>query len=227
MGAARLLWILAVPLLLASCLLTPGKFVSTLDIKRDRAFTFTYAGEVIIADPGNAVTGGFAEAMRSGTEGDDGVGGQEAAPAEETEATIAERRAIAEALSNEVGYRSAEYLGDGKFRVDYAISGRLDRGFVYPVNVDAEAVIPWIAVEVRKDGTARVKALAFGGEPGPPRPGDRPDKASLEREGTFTLTTDARLVMHNNEEGAEGGRVVWRVTPTSKTVPTAVVGFAD
>ncbi|HEY9553403.1 hypothetical protein [Allosphingosinicella sp.] len=226
MGAARLLLILAAPLLFASCLLTPGKFVSTLDIKRDRAFTFTYAGEVIIADPGNAVTGGFAEAMRSETEGD-GVDEQETAPSEETEATVAERRAIAEALSNEVGYRSAEYLGDGKFRVDYAISGRLDRGFVYPVNVDAEAVIPWIAVEVRKDGTARVKALAFGGEPGPPRPGDRPDKASLEREGTFTLTTDARLVMHNNEDGAEGSKVVWRVTPTSKTVPTAVVGFAD
>src|SRR3546814_2826711 len=75
--------------------------------------------------------------MRSETEGV-GVDEQETAPSEETEATVAERRAIAEALSNEVGYRSAEYLGDGKFRVDYAISGRLDRGFVYPVNVDAE-----------------------------------------------------------------------------------------
>src|SRR3546814_10910152 len=121
-----------------------------------------------------------------------------------SEATVAERRAIAEALSNEVGYRSAEYLGDGKFRVDYAISGRLDRGFVYPVNVDAEAVIPWIAVEVRKDGTARVKALAFGVEPGPPRPGDRPAQASLEREGTFTLTTAARLDLPNNEDGEIG-----------------------
>src|SRR3546814_9979458 len=108
-------------------------------------------------DPGNAVTGRFAEAMRSETEGD-GVDEQERAPSEETEATVAERRAIAEALSNEVGYRAAEYLGDGKFRVDYAISGRLDRGFVYPVNVDAEAVIPWIAVEVRKDGTADRKS---------------------------------------------------------------------
>jgi hypothetical protein len=48
------------------------------------------------------------------------------------------------------------------------------------------------------------------------------------REGSFTLTTDASLVMHNNEEGAAPGpgtKVVWRVTPTSKTVPTAVVRF--
>src|SRR3546814_20925861 len=103
MGWGRLLLILEAPVLFASVLLTPGKFVSTPDIKRDLAFTFTYAGEVIIADPGNAVTGGFAEAMRSETEGD-GVDEQETAPSEETEATVAERRAIAEALSNEVGY---------------------------------------------------------------------------------------------------------------------------
>src|SRR3546814_6410621 len=145
MGAARLLLILAAPLLFASCLLTPGKFVSTLDIKRDRAFTFTYAGELIIADPGNAVTGGFAEAMRSETEGD-GVDEKATAPSEETEATLAERRALAEALSNEARYRSAEYPGDRKFRLAYTLSRRLERGSVYPVNVDAEAVLPWIAV---------------------------------------------------------------------------------
>src|SRR3546814_15789540 len=111
MGAARLLLILAAPLLFASCLLTPGKFVSTLDIKRDRAFTFTYAGEVIIADPGNAVTGGFAEAMRSETEGD-GVDEPETAPSEETDAQGAVPRAIPEALSNEGGSRPAAYLGE-------------------------------------------------------------------------------------------------------------------
>ena len=41
MGYARFAFILAAPLLLASCLLTPGKFTSTLDINRDRSFTFT------------------------------------------------------------------------------------------------------------------------------------------------------------------------------------------
>src|SRR3546814_20333244 len=112
MGAARLLLILAAPLLFASCLLTPGKFVSTLDIKRDRAFTFTYAGEVIIADPGKAVTGGFAEAMRSETEGD-GVDDQATATSAETEATGAETRAIGEALFNESTYHSAEDTGVG------------------------------------------------------------------------------------------------------------------
>ena len=50
MGIARFAFILAAPLLLASCLLTPGKFTSTLDIKRDHSFTFTYVGEAIVAE---------------------------------------------------------------------------------------------------------------------------------------------------------------------------------
>ena len=59
--------------------------------------------------------------------------------------------------------------------------------------------------------------------------GAKPDSQPKERDGTFTFTTDAELVMQNNEEGmapGPGKKVVWRVTPTSKTVPTAVVRFA-
>jgi hypothetical protein len=56
-------------------------------------------------------------------------------------------------------------------------------------------------------------------------------EAGAEREGSFTLTTDAELVMHNNEEGMFPGPgkkvVVWKVTPTSKIVPTAVIRFAN
>ncbi len=57
----------------------------------------------------------------------------------------------------------------------------------------------------------------------------KPDSGPKERDGIFTFTTDAELVMQNNEEGmapGPGKKVVWRVTPTSKTVPTAVVRFA-
>jgi hypothetical protein len=44
-------WLLAMaaPFMLASCILTPTKFVSTLDIRADRSFTFTYVGEVQLA----------------------------------------------------------------------------------------------------------------------------------------------------------------------------------
>ena len=213
MSLARLALALAAPFLLASCLLRPGKFTSTLDIRKDRSFTFTYVGEVLIADP--KIT--------------DANGNQaKAAPAAPPDAkTIAERRAAADALSKEQGYRSVVYDGGDRFRVDYAISGTLDRGFAYPINLDAMAFIPWIAAEVRKDGSVRIKAPAFG-DPGEALGSGNPAGAAEGREGTFTLTTNAALVMQNNEAGmapGPGTKVVWHVTPTSKTVPTAVVRF--
>ncbi len=228
----RLLFILATPLLLASCLLTPGRFTSTLDIKADRSFTFTYAGEAVLLDPTGAATEGFAAALESGTK--EGEAAQPAKPqpaAKEDDAQILKRRSLADLLAREVGYRSVTYLGNDKYRIDYAFTGKLDRSFVFPFNPEASAVIPWLAIEVRKDGSARVQAPAFGEEesPGPPGTPSGQD-AMKERSGTFTLTTDATLVMQNNEEGlapGPGTRIVWQITPTTKAVPTAVVRFAN
>jgi hypothetical protein len=214
MKIVRFALALAAPLLLVSCILSPGRFVSTLDIKKDRSFTFTYVGEVILTDP-------------KFTDKDGQPVEQAAKPGPPSAETLAERRAVAEALSKEVGYRSVEFIGGDKFKVDYALSGKLDRGFAFPINLDATAIIPWIVAEVRKDGTVRIKAPAFGdmndmmstGMPAQPAEG---------REGTFTLTTDANLVMQNNEAGAAPGpgtKIVWKVTPTSHVVPTAVVRF--
>ncbi|HYG49130.1 MAG TPA: hypothetical protein VD846_14460 [Allosphingosinicella sp.] len=243
MSFLRFAFAAAASLVLSSCILSPGKFVSTLHIAKDRGFTFTYVGEVILLDPAAAMQQGMQEGLAgmgeppAGDESGDSVGNlsempgpaEPAAPAAETAQQVAEGKAIAEALSKEVGYRSVEYLGKNKFRVDYAMTGRLDRSFVYPVNVDAKSIIPWIAVEVRKDRTARIMAIAFGEEDSMGGAG-KADSQPKEREGTFTFTTDAELVMQNNEEGmapGPGKKVVWRVTPTSKTVPTAVVRFAS
>jgi hypothetical protein len=216
---------LAAPLLLTACFLTPGTFQSTLDIGRDRSFTFTYVGEVVLSDPGTSASAGFR--LDDEASGEAELEADESsAPAEPTEA---QRRSIIEALSREAGYRSVEYVGEGKFRVDYSISGRLDHNFVYPVNVDAMALIPWIAVEVRQDGTARMTAMAFGDGPTDSPPGVATDPNRF-RDGIFTLTTDADLLMHNDEDGpTEGERtsVSWRITPTSRSAPTAVVRFAD
>ncbi|MGQ4827708.1 hypothetical protein, partial [Enterococcus faecalis] len=64
--------------------------------------------------------------------------------------TERKRRALAEALSHEAGYRQVTYLGDGKFMVDYAITGTLTHDFVWPFNLDAEVMFPFIALELRK-----------------------------------------------------------------------------
>lgn len=250
MSFMRFAFAAAASLVLSSCILSPGKFVSTLHIGKDRSFTFTYVGEVILLDPAAAMTKGMEDGLAApgepaeggmvdldavGNAAGDIVGNaadisEPATPAVESAKSAAEARAVAEALSKEVGYRSVEYLGNNRFRVDYSMTGKLDRSFVYPLNMDAKSIIPWIAVEVRKDRTARIMAIAFGDQDMDMGMGSaaKPDSQPKERSGTFTLTTDAELVMQNNEEGmapGPGKRVVWKVTPTSKTVPTAVVRF--
>jgi len=55
------------------------------------------------------------------------------------------------------------------------------------------------------------------------------DKAAKEREGTFTLTTDAEIVSQNQEDGAKavpgGKQIVWKITPLTRIAPMAVVKF--
>lgn len=246
MSFMRFAFVAAAALMLSSCILSPGKFVSTLHIGKDRSFTFTYVGEVILLDPAAAMQQGMQDGLSDAApvESEDGEVAMNAmddavanvavaapaAPAAETAQQVAEAKAIAEALSKEVGYRSVEYLGKNKFRVDYSMTGRLDRSFVYPINMDAKSIIPWLAVEVRKDRTARLQAIAFGDQAADMGGAAKPDSQPKERDGTFTFTTDAEMVMQNNEDGmapGPGKKVVWRVTPASKTVPTAVVRFAS
>jgi hypothetical protein len=239
----RLATVVALPLFLASCLLSPGRFTASLDIRKDRSFTFAYQGEVILLDPSDGISSGMDKAL-GGAEGkqspdepatppaDSEATGNLAAPSEPSAQMVNQRKAVLEALSKEAGYRLVEPIEGNKFRVDYQVSGKLDRNFAYPLNIDAMAVIPWIVIELRKDNTARMMALAFGdsnnASASAVMPGGKPQIGATEREGTFTLTTDATLVMQNNEAGTAPGpgtKVVWKITPTTKAVPTAVVRF--
>lgn len=46
--AAAAVFVLGVAALLSACLLAPGRFVSTLDVRKDGRFTFTYSGEIYL-----------------------------------------------------------------------------------------------------------------------------------------------------------------------------------
>lgn len=234
----RLIATLAPLFLLSACLLTPGKFDSTLDIRRDGAFTFTYTGQVKAVDP----SAGLKDIGKDSSEPKDDAKEKDAVympvaastdspgePAGEDRAS--KLRAIAAALSKEKGFRSARYVGGDIIEVDYAISGRLDHSFVFPFNIDAEAAFPFVAIEVRKDGKVRVQAPGFGSSAGSDKAGGLGGMGDNDRaegrEGTFTLTTDAEIVSQNQEDGAtttpQGKRIVWKVTPLTKTAPMAVL----
>ncbi len=249
---SRLALLLLLPFALASCVLAPGKFVSTLRIDADRHFTFTYVGEVIALDLGDDMAKSLGDTPSTdstdptGADGGDGTPTlqpivlQKDAPADGDDAkdaakkkaaADAKNREIAAALSKEAGYRKVAYLGDGKFSIDYAISGTLDHAFLWPYNVDAELLFPFIAIELRANNTVRVKAPAFAndtGKSGTSMPGM--DKASSQLDGVFTLDTNAEIVSQNNEDGAvtTAGRktITWKATPLTKDAPTAVLRLA-
>lgn len=216
-------------LMLASCVLSPGKFTSDLSIGKDRAFTFRYSGEVIAIDPTSSLDG---LPTASNAEKDPAAIAAEKADKQKKAAERETKyRAMAEALSREQGVRKITYAGNGKFMLDYEISGTLDHGFVFPFNTDAEVVIPFLAIELRKDGSARVKAPGFvGSAKESPIPGAPPLGGSNgTADGTFTVRTDAEILMHNSEAGVkkEAGRnvVSWRVTPLTKEAPVLSLRF--
>jgi hypothetical protein len=238
---------LSAALLLSACLVTPGKFDSTLDIHADRSFTFTYKGEIIASDLGKDLPGpdGLGDEPD-----DDGVapttqdsvyrtaqvwrikdGAAEQSFANRKDAgDDAKMQAIATALAKEKGFRAARYLGDHKFEIDYAISGRLDHAFLFPFNTDAQIVLPFVAVELRGADRVRVKAPGFStsyDKSQGPSMGGSGDDAAKALDGTFTLTTDAEIVAQNQEDGAQdtpqGKRIVWKVTPMTADAPSATL----
>ena len=242
---------LLAPVLLVGCAFSPGKFASTLTILADRSFTYSYQGEVIAVDIASEMAKGMGDAFKglgdddddktkektttawlrdaawqeedSDTEGDSATD-----DAEESAKKEAKFKAIAEALTKEAGYRSVVYKGDGVFMIDYQISGKLTHNFLWPFNVDAEVIFPFVVVELRGPDTVRVKAPAFGDSDSPGK--GKSDSANAKLDGTFTLITDGELISQNNEDGAktEGNRrtITWKATPLSKDAPMAVVKVA-
>lgn len=238
---------LAAPLLLVSCVFTPGKFTSSLAIHADRSFTFTYVGEVNAIDLESMMGKAMMEGMKAGAE--EPAKKKKGKTAEEDEppfdlAMTPEEKAeqdrrftkIAAELAKEAGYKTIEYRGNGVFYVDFAISGTLQHSFVYPYNPDNNVMFPWLAIELRGKDMVRVKAPGFAkqdlGGMGMPMGGPMGQgMAALgganpsPMEGTFTLTTDAEIVSQNNEEGAltDGtNRVIaWKVDADTADAPMA------
>lgn len=239
-GVIRAATVLLLPFVLTGCLLVPGKFTSTLTINADRSFAFTYQGEVVAFDLGKEMARGIGDKEGKDERADDGDAAfsqsgfsKTAAPKDADKKAEFDRkcREIAAALAKEAGYRKAEYIGDGKFLIDFAVKSVLTHNFIYPFNVDAEAVFPFIVIEQRADGRVRIKAPGFakdgGGVGGSSGMGDMGPIGKMD--GTFTLDTDAEIVSQNNEGDAETvagrKRVVWTVTPLTKAAPMAVLRF--
>jgi hypothetical protein len=234
---------------LSACLLAPGKFTSTLDVHRDRSFTFTYVGEVYAPPPSSSIdedkakdTGttqslnsdsGRAVMMKAAATKDGGGTPAPAIPAPKPE-DEAKMRALAETLSKEYGYRSVRYMGNYRFLIDYQISGKLTHSFLFPFNIDGEVLVPFLAIELRGKDRIRLRAPGYANQEskGLPGMGDMGGASGMPganaMDGTFTLTTDGEVISQNQENGTatlpDGRkRISWRATPQTSDAPTAVL----
>jgi len=183
----RWLALLVAPLLLTSCLLVPAKFTSTLDIKADRTFTFTYLGEVQMlktSKPDDPMTEGMDEGGDDQSWRDDPgeseaqlfkiaaapkakPKGKAAKPDEnfgDSPEDATKLRQLAQTLQGEYGFRSVRYIGNRKLAIDYRIKGTLDHSFVFPFNPDGEVMFPFLAIELRGKDRVRIKAPGFAND---------------------------------------------------------------
>nr|WP_218036617.1 hypothetical protein [Sphingobium sp. EM0848] len=236
--------VLTASLLLSACLVTPGKFDSTLDIRADRSFSFTYKGEILASDIGKGL--GPAPSSEDPIDGTPpkeqpsrlhtALQSKEQGKAEERfdnkegKSDEQQMQGIAAALAKEKGFRSARYMGNHRFEIDYAISGKLTHAFLFPFNSDAQIVLPFVAVELRGDDRVRVKAPGYSNgydKSQNPMGGSGSDDAAKALDGTFTLTTNAEIVSQNQEDGAQdtpqGKRIIWKVTPLTNEAPAATL----
>lgn len=252
----RWLVVLVAPLVLSSCLLVPAKFVSTLDIRADRTFTFTYVGEVMLLKDKKPSLDGEGEEGKDGTnQSFDEQGaeprmtpiavkkqGKSAATVDnygDRPEEAAQIKQLAETLRAEYGYRSVRYVGNRKLAIDYRISGKLDHAFIFPFNPDGEIILPFVAIELRGKDRLRVKAPGFANEQSSSTAmggmggmtGMGGDNAGSVLDGSFTLTTNGELISQNQEDGAQSmpdgsKKVVWTANPSSRVAPMAVLRVA-
>ncbi len=145
-------------------------------------------------------------------------------------------------------WHKVEHLGNGVFMVDYSTTGKLADDYAFPIIPRYALGEPMIHITRWDNKRVRVEAPAFKTDPemsmsallgmGSMAAGmlgkSGSDKAPAEPvkiKGTFTLTTDARILANNSEEGPEesGGlqKLVWDIGPASYGAPMALLKLAN
>jgi ribosomal protein L14E/L6E/L27E len=144
-------------------------------------------------------------------------------------------------------WHKVEHLGNGVFMVDYSTSGRLADDYAFPVIPRYALGEPMMHVTRWDNGRLRVEAPAFRSDPemsfgalmgmgsmASGMLGKSSDKMPAEPiaiKGSFTLTTDARILANNSEEGPEessGMQVLrWDIGPAAYGAPMALLKLAN
>lgn len=268
-------------LLLAGCLLLPGRFTSDITLHKDGTFSFSYKGDIHVL----ALSKLAAEererknanaTFEPSTCYDDDTGDERECTADELteqkkvwEEDIAASKVaseekkksdeqmmktmlggidpadpraaqeFADRLRRQKGWKSVVDKGDGRFEVDYAITGRLDHDFSFPTVEKLPMVTPFLTMIRRADGSVRIDAPALtSASSGTPFMGmaaavadEKSDKAGGDGmpvlDGVLTIMTNGEILANNTDEGpatsAAGKTLQWKVNARTKEAPTALI----
>lgn len=271
-------------LLLAGCMLLPGRFSSDLSLRKDGSFSFAYKGEIYLlalskmaADERNKSQADAAfepSACHSEQSGEERECSAQEIASQQVEweearaasaASAAEKKKseqammksmlggidpsdpraaqeFAERLRRQRGWKSVIDKGDGRFEVEYAITGRLDHDFTFPTIEKFPMVTPFVTLIRRSDGTVRMEAPAFSSAAATSplmgmaaasameKDGKASDDGMPTLDGVLTLVTDGEILANNTDEGpasVPGGRKLgWKVNPRTAAAPMALVRIA-
>lgn len=260
----RALAVAALALLAAACIFAPGKFTSQIDLKKDRSFAFRYTGEILMiplmkSEKDEAFEPSSChdeESLEERTCSGDELAQQKTdweetrAEKKKSDAQAAKMllggidpsnpesgKELADKLRRQAGWNKVEYLGDGMFDVDFAISGKLDHDFIFPTFEGFPMSNPFIQVFARQDGTVRIDAPGFGPQSGSgamagmmagmAQDSTGSDGPTSLADGSFAVFTNGEVLANNTDEGAtsaSGGKLLsWKVNPRTAAAPTALV----
>ena len=136
------------------------------------------------------------------------------------------------------GFNKIEHLGDGVFMVDYSTTGRLADGFAFPIFPSVSVGAPMLYVTRLDDGSLSVVAPAYRVVPEDEKssteaannPTGQQAKKAIPVKGSFTLTTDAPILMSNSKSGAVTTGTLktlrWDIGPGSSEAPKALLKLA-
>jgi hypothetical protein len=159
---------------------------------------------------------------------------------------------LADRLRREAGWRHVDYVGDGLFEVDFALTSRMTHDFAFPTVEQFPMNNFFVVATRRQDSSVRIEAPGFSAQnSGNPiesmmavltgslaaqsvadsatTPGAKLPQVP-EMNGTFSIVTDGQILANNTDEGPKAGArgqvLQWAISARTKAAPMALVKLA-